>query len=79
MTELYEKSLKKLELDAVLSQLSYCAQSPAGKERCLALQPMTDADDIRLALGQTSAACKLVSLKGSPSFGGLTEIAPSLI
>ncbi len=78
MTELYEKSLKKLELDAVLAQLADCAQSAAGKERCLALQPMTDADDIRLALGQTSAACRLISLKGSPSFFGLTEIAPSL-
>ena len=78
MTELYEKSLKKLELDAVLAQLADCAQSAAGKERCLALQPMTDADDIRLALGQTSAACRLISLKGSPSFFGLTVIAPSL-
>ena len=34
MTELYEKSLQKLELSAVLEQLADCAHSEAGKDRC---------------------------------------------
>ncbi len=78
MTELYEKSLNKLELNAVLRQLADCAQSDAGKERCLALLPITDDEEIRILQGQTTAACKLITLKGSPSFGALKEIGPSL-
>lgn len=32
MTELYEKSLRKLELDNVLAQLADCANSEDGKD-----------------------------------------------
>lgn len=78
MTELYEKSIQKLELRAVLQQLADCANSEAAKERCCALLPLNDADDIRALQAQTSAACSLIALKGSPSFYGLSEIAPSL-
>ncbi len=78
MTELYEKSLKKLELDAVLAKLADCAHSESAKERCLALLPLSDAEEIQILQGQTTAACKLISLKGSPSFYELKEIAASL-
>ncbi len=78
MTELYEKSIHKLELDAVLEQLADCAHSEAAKERCRALLPLNDADEIRSLQAQTSDACKLISLKGSPSFHGLKEIGASL-
>lgn len=78
MTELYEKSLKKLELDAVLEKLAQYAHSDEGKERCRALLPLEDAEEIRLLQAQTSAAVRLISLKGAPSFHGLTEIRPSL-
>ena len=78
MTELYEKSLSKLELSAVLEQLADCAHSENAKEKCRKLLPLDDAEEITLLQGQTSAACKLISLKGSPSFHGLKEIAPSL-
>ena len=33
MTELYEKSMKKLELDAVLDRLAGCATSEEAKDR----------------------------------------------
>mgnify|MGYP002732349642 CR=1 FL=1 len=78
MTELYEKSLHKLELEAVLLRLADCACSDEAKARCAALLPMTDAERIQLLLGQTTAACKLISLKGSPSFSGLKDIGASL-
>ena len=47
MNEQYEKSLTKLELDKVLAMLSDHAASQAAKERCLAVRPSTDADEIR--------------------------------
>ena len=78
MTELYEKSLNKLELSTVLDKLAECAHSEEAKERCRKLTPLTDAEEILLLQQQTSAACKLISLKGSPSFHELKEIASSL-
>ena len=42
MSELYEKSLQKLELPQVLQMLSACAGSVGGKEACLRLVPVTD-------------------------------------
>ena len=55
MTELYEKSLRKLELDNVLAQLADCANSEDGKDRCRALLPLDDAEEIRLLQQQTTA------------------------
>lgn len=78
MTELYEKSLNKLELAAILDMLADCADSEAAKEKCKALLPLEDAEEIAILQGQTTAACKLISLKGSPSFHELKEIASSL-
>ena len=78
MNEQYQKSLTKLELDKVLALLADHASSPAAKERCLAVQPLNDAEDIRLLQAQTSAACKLITLKGSPSFGGIVDVGASL-
>lgn len=78
MTELYEKSLKKLELNEVLAELADCAHSESAKERCRNLSPLNDAEEIRLLQEQTSAACRMVTLKGAPSFHALKEIAPSL-
>ncbi len=78
MNEQYQKSLTKLELDKVLALLADHASSPAAKERCLAVRPLDDAEDIRLLRAQTSAACKLITLKGSPSFGGIVDVGASL-
>ena len=78
MNEQYQKSLSKLELDKVLALLADQASSPAAKERCLAVRPLDDAEDIRMMQAQTSAACKLITLKGSPSFGGIVDVGASL-
>ena len=78
MNEQYQKSLTKLELDKVLALLADHAASPAAKERCMALMPLGDAEDIRLLQAQTSAACKLMTVKGSPSFGGIIDVGASL-
>lgn len=65
MTELYEKSLRKLELDNVLAQLADCANSEDGKDRCRALLPLDDAEEIRLLQQQTTAACGMIVRKGA--------------
>ncbi|MCI8525250.1 MAG: endonuclease MutS2 [Oscillospiraceae bacterium] len=78
MSQLYEKSLQKLELDAILELLAAQAVSDAAKEACRAVRPETDADEVRRLLEQTSAACHLISLKGSPSLGGIRDVGESL-
>ena len=47
MSELYEKSLRKLELDQVLRQLSDCAGSGEGKAACLNLRPSSDLETVQ--------------------------------
>lgn len=78
MNELYEKSLKKLELDKVLELLAAHAGSEAAKQACRALVPLDDADDIRALQKETTDACRLITLKGSPSLGGIRDMSASL-
>ena len=78
MNELYEKSLHKLELDKVLCLLADQACSASGKEQCLKTQPLSDADEIRLLQKQTSAACRMITLKGSPGLAGVSDVGASV-
>ena len=78
MTTLTEKSLYTLELDTVLHMLANCAVSEGAKALCSALTPQTDADAVREALAQTSAAAKLMTLRGAPGFGNLKDVQLSL-
>ena len=79
MSELYEKSLTKLELDRVLELLADRAGSPDAAGRCLALRPMADADDVRRAQSETSGACKLMETKGTPGFRGTVNVSAELL
>ena len=78
MSELYEKSLLKLELDQVLEQLATCAGSVGGKEACLRVRPSSDLEDVNLMLEQTTAASDLCTRKGNPVFGDVTDVSASL-
>ena len=78
MSELYEKSLQKLELDRVLEQLAECAGSTEGKAACLRLRPVSDLEDVRLMLEQTSAAYDLCTRKGNPGFSEVRDVSASL-
>ena len=78
MSELYEKSLLKLELDQVLELLSSCAGSQGGKEACLRLHPSSDLEEVDLMLDQTTAAADLCTRKGNPVFGDVTDVSASL-
>ena len=78
MSELYEKSLLKLELDQVLQLLSQCAGSIGGKEACLRIRPSSNLEDVELMLQQTTAASDLCTRKGNPVFGDVTDVSASL-
>ncbi len=78
MSELYEKSLLKLELDQVLDMLSQCAGSIGGKEACLRIRPSSDLEEVELSLQQTTAASDLCTRKGNPVFGDVTDVSASL-
>ena len=78
MSNLFEKSMVTLELPKVLAMLADCAVTQEGKERCRTLQPMTDPDDVQRALEETSAAQKMLILRGSPGFSGVRPVAASL-
>ena len=78
MTELFEKSIQTLELPKVLERLAEQAVTEEGKERCLHLRPLTDEDDVRRRLAETSAAVDLMTLSGSPSFSGVKPVGASL-
>ena len=78
MSELYEKSLMKLELDQVLQLLADCAGSQGGKEACLRVRPSSDLEEVQTMLAQTTAASELCTRKGNPVFGDVTDVSASL-
>ena len=78
MSELYDKSLIKLELYQVLSLLAECAGSQGGKESCLQLRPTSDLEEVELLLRQTTAASDLCTKKGNPVFSNVCDVSASL-
>ena len=78
MSELYEKSLLKLELDRVLEMLAERAGSELGKIACRKLRPTSDLEDVQALLDQTTAACDLSTKKGYPHFYEAQDVSFSL-
>ena len=74
MSELYVKSIRKLELDRVLAMLADCAGSEEGKRACMRIQPVLDIDDVKALLSETSAAVDLSTKKGYPGFSGVKRV-----
>lgn len=78
MSELYEKSRLKLELDRVLHMLADCAGSIDGKAACLALKPSSDLEHVQQWLDETTAASALSTQKGYPGFANVKDVTASL-
>ena len=78
MEELYEKSIKKLELDRVLHMLAECAGSAEGKVACVNLKPVSDLEDVETLLSETTAAVNLSTRKGYPGFSGVQNVGEIL-
>ncbi|MBO5648679.1 MAG: endonuclease MutS2 [Clostridia bacterium] len=70
----FEKAIGTLEFDRVLEQLAAAAQTEGAKERAMRVIPQTSLSRIRRLQGQTSDARKLMGVKGTPPFGGVTDI-----
>ena len=73
-----EKALHILEYDKILLRLEALAGSEGAKAMCRELRPMTEAEDIRRALQETSDASSRLSAKGSLSFSGISDIRASV-
>ena len=78
MTDLFEKSIQTLELPRVLELLAAQAATEEGKERCRSLRPSADPDDVQRLQKETSAACAMIVLKGTPALSGVRPVAASL-
>ena len=78
MSDLFDKSIRTLELPRVLSLLADQAVTEEGKERARRLRPETDPAEVALRLQETTAAVNKMVLRGSPSFSGVKPVAGSL-
>lgn len=78
MSQLYQRSIRKLELDQVLLHLADCAGSAAGKEACLQLLPSSDLEHVRMLLDETTQASALSEKNGYPVFRDLADVFAEL-
>ena len=74
MSELFDKSIRTLELPRVLKLLADQAVSPEAKELALAVRPETDYEDVLRLLDQTDGARAMMVLHGAPGFSGVKPI-----
>lgn len=73
-----EKSLNTLELPSVLKMLADQAVSAPAKEECLQLKPSEVPAEVNAKLQETSCACTMMTVRGSPSFSGIKDVRASL-
>lgn len=78
MSELFDKSIRTLELPRVLELLSGQAVSDEAKRRALNFRPQTEVEEVLSLQDQTDAARRLIGLRGSPSFSGIHPVKESL-
>ena len=78
MSELFDKSIRTLELPAVLRMLADQTNSAEARERALAVVPLTDREDVSRLQDETDAARDMLGTKGSPAFSGIKPVAESL-
>ena len=78
MSELFEKSIRTLELPTILKMLADQCSCEAARERALALWPRTDLRGVERLQDETDAAREMIGLRGSPAFSGIKSVAESL-
>lgn len=72
------KALYVLEFDKILNILAGLAQTEGAAQRALQLEPSSDIDKVRLRQRHTTDAKTLIGIKGTPSFGHIKDIRPSV-
>ena len=78
MSELFEKSIRVLELPRLLEMLEHRAVSAEAKARARRLTPSDDFGEVNRLLDETDAARKMIMLRGSPAFGGVRDVGEAL-
>ncbi|MCD8160778.1 MAG: endonuclease MutS2 [Clostridiales bacterium] len=78
MTDLFEKSIRTLELPRVLELLANQAVSADGKERCRALRPSVEEAEVLRLQAETTAARDMMDLNGPPALANVKPVAASL-
>ena len=78
MSELFDKSIRTLELPRVLQLLSDQAVSAEAKAKALRIRPETETEEVLRLLDQTDAARTMIGLHGSPSFSGVKPVGEAL-
>ena len=78
MSELFDKSIRTLELPRVLQLLSDQAVSTEAKEKALRIRPETETEEVLRLLDQTDAARTMIGLHGAPSFSGVKPVGEAL-
>ena len=78
MSELFDKSIRTLELPTVLRMLADQASSGEARERALKTVPQTNLEDVARLQDETDAARAMIGLRGSPAFSGIKPVAESL-
>ena len=76
--DFFEKSLKTLELPAVLEQLSAEAVSQTAKQAARELFPSKDISTVKARQEETAAAKNMMVKNGSPHFSGISDVRDSV-
>ena len=78
MSDLFDKSIRTLELPRVLQLLADQAVCAEAKAKALRVRPETEPEEVLRLLDQTDAAREMIGLRGSPSFSGVKPVAEAL-
>ena len=78
MSELFDKSIRTLELPAILQMLADQTSCEAARAKALAVTPSTDIGEVERLQNETDAAREMIGQRGSPAFSGIKPVAESL-
>jgi DNA mismatch repair protein MutS2 len=73
-----EKTLNTLDFPKILGRLADYASFSASADLARALRPVTDLDEVRLRLSQTTEARRLLSVDADVSVGGVHDVRPQV-
>ncbi|WP_035121423.1 endonuclease MutS2 [Cohnella panacarvi] len=72
------KALHTLEYDKIIQKLAAAAATSLGREEAEKLYPSQELRVVERRLAATDEAARAIALKGSPPFGGITDVRASL-
>lgn len=78
MSELFEKSIRTLELPAILTMLADQTSCAEARKRALEIFPSTDMRDVKRLQDETDAVRNMLGRRGSPPFSGIKPVGESL-